>query len=170
MLIFYLFAFIIFGAGLSMLFIRNILYHAFLLLIVLLSVSAIYIFAGADFLAITQIVVYVGGVLVLLLFGIMLTSKDENIIQEYTQPKTQNQRLFWGILVGLSLFVTLAFNIWKTDFTNLSWIKKAEVNTQTTTVYQLGIGFMTDYILVFELVALLLLIALIGSTLIAGKK
>ncbi|NJO01957.1 MAG: hypothetical protein HC880_09915 [Bacteroidia bacterium] len=64
-------------SALLMLLLRNVLYNAFCLLMVFLGVAALYVLAGADFLAITQIVVYVGGVLILLLFGIMLTKRAE---------------------------------------------------------------------------------------------
>jgi NADH-quinone oxidoreductase subunit J len=67
---------------------KNILHCAFGLLAALVSVCAMYIFLGADFLAMTQVVVYVGGILVLILFGVMMTHRQHarSLLDELVQP------------------------------------------------------------------------------------
>ena len=74
---FYGFSALAIGAALTILFTRNVMYAALCLFIALLGVAALYVLAGADFLAITQLLIYVGGVLVLLIFGVMLTHRAE---------------------------------------------------------------------------------------------
>jgi NADH-quinone oxidoreductase subunit J len=178
LIIFFVFSSLAVGASLGMLFSKNVLYIAFLLLLILISISALYVLAGADFLAIAQIVIYVGGVLVLLLFGIMLSNQSLKVgIQEnyesFEAPQSENKNLFWGILAGISMLSLLSWAILQADFENQPWLKGAAQRKEIikeSTVSSLGIGFMTDYALVFELVALLLLVALIGSVTLAAYK
>ena len=73
--IFYFFEALTAAAAIGILFVRNVFYAALLLLVCLLSVAGIYVMAFAEFIAVTQILVYVGGILVLIIFGIMLTSR-----------------------------------------------------------------------------------------------
>lgn len=167
---FYSFVALTVGTSLCMLLSKNVLYAAFSLLFTLLGVAAIYIFAGADFVALTQIVVYVGGVLVLLLFGIMLTNRSSEVSMA---PVSESQHTFLGIFLGTCLFGILAYAIYQVDFEHLAWIQKAQQNKkilQTSSVQGLGVSLMTTYLLAFEVMAVLLLIALVGATMIAGYK
>ncbi len=68
-IVFYIFATAMVVSAILMLFTKNVLHAAFLIMITLLSISAIYIFLHADFIAVTQIMVYVGGILILLILG-----------------------------------------------------------------------------------------------------
>ena len=173
--IFYSFAMMTVVAAILMIFTKNVLYAAFLLLCVFLGVSVIYIFLGADFLAITQIIVYVGGVLVLLLFGIMLTNKSTyaGSLQTYQAPQTGIKNVVWVVLCALAFFILLIQVIYEADFENALWVKEARAKQkllEESSISTLGVSLMTWYILAFELVAILLLIALIGALMIAQKK
>lgn len=163
---------------------RKVLYAAFSLLLVLLGTSALYVFAGADFLAVTQIIIYVGGVLVLLLFGIMLTNRPPaNLSIRFSNPFQDNEQAKWqpltkmrnagvGLSLGLGLLAILIYSIGQANVAQLPWIKQAAQSQQVikkSTVQGLGIQLMTQYVLVFEVIAVLLMVALIGSVLIAGK-
>ncbi|MCS6906201.1 MAG: NADH-quinone oxidoreductase subunit J, partial [Bacteroidia bacterium] len=64
------------GSALIIAFLRNIVYAGFLFFVTLVSIAALYVFAGADFPALAQIILYVGGILVLVLFGVMLSTKQ----------------------------------------------------------------------------------------------
>jgi len=164
---------------------RKVLYAAFALLLVLLGIAALYVFAGADFLAITQIIIYVGGVLVLMLFGIMLTNRPpqnlsirfSNPFEEATktdmQPKTSMRNAGLGITVGVGLLVIFVYAIQKANVSEIGWIKNAtqhQAVIKQSTIQGLGIQLMTQYVLVFEVIAVLLMVALMGTLLIAGKK
>ena len=74
-IVFYLFAAISVGSALLVVLARSLIYSAFALLGAFFGVAGLYVLLGADFLAATQLLVYVGGILVLLLFGVMLTHK-----------------------------------------------------------------------------------------------
>src|ERR1043165_5263419 len=74
-LVFYVFAAITLVSGGLVVFSRNIIYSAFSLLFTFFGVAGIYVLLNADFLAVAQVLIYVGGILVLLLFGVMLTNK-----------------------------------------------------------------------------------------------
>ena len=147
---------------------RNLLYAGFSLLITLLSIAGIYVMLFADFIAVTQLMVYVGGVLVLILFGIMLSSRvqDKSVLSE-------NVNKVWGPLVASLILVGLSYTILKADLQNLPWLQNADTNVlgqQKSTVQQIGINLMTDFVVPFEVASLLLLIALIGAAYIATDK
>ncbi|TAE48672.1 MAG: hypothetical protein EAY69_04670 [Cytophagales bacterium] len=163
------FGILILVASLYLFFTSNILYAALSLLFTFLGISALYALLGADFLAVTQVVVYVGGILVLLIFGIMLTHQSPNDI--ITEKK---QKIHKGsMLVGILCFGILVRNIYLTNWEKLPWIQKAQQNNeyiQSSTIPHLGTRLMTDYLLPFELVGILLLVILIGTTLLIGKN
>ena len=161
--LFYAFAALTLGAALVILFTRNLLHAAFSLIFCFLGVAAIYVLSGADFLGVTQIVVYVGGVLILLLFGVMLTNR---ISVSPVLTGLHNQ--FWGYLLPLGLLVLLGGTLGQLALPD--WAMLAEQRgdiIQTSTVAPIGIQLMTQYILAFELVGVLLLLALVGAALMA---
>ena len=166
--IFYAFVSLAVISALLILFTRNVLYAAFLLIITFLCISAVYVFAGADFIAITQVLVYVGGVLVLMIFGVMLTNKLSG-----KAVTTSSHYQFWGLLIGLSVFGILTFAILQLDFTQLNWIQQSVADgtvIKESTVNTLGIQLMSEFVLPFEVVGILLLLALIGAAFIAKRQ
>ena len=98
-LMFYLFAALTLVSAFFVVTLRNIVYSAFFLLFTFFGVVGLYVLLAADFIAIVQLVVYVGGILILLLFGVMLTNKITNV-----QIKTGTFQLLPAI-VGVGLFV-----------------------------------------------------------------
>jgi NADH:ubiquinone oxidoreductase subunit 6 (subunit J) len=172
--IFYFFAFATCFSALIVVFTKNILYAAFALLGVLLGISALYVLANADFLAITQIVVYVGGVLVLIIFGIMLTQSSVVSLQNQQKiPASKSQYMLLSTVIAFVFFNGLLFAILKANLSEISWLKEIaekESYIKESTVADIGVLLMTNYLLPFEIIALLLLVALIGATNIAGKN
>ncbi len=167
-MLFYLFAALAVVSGTYMVLTRNLLYAGFALLLTLLSVAAIYVLLFADFVAVTQLMVYVGGVLVLILFGIMLSSRvhDKSVMSE-------NVNMGWGITISLLTLIGLSYTIWQAGFSSLPWLQKADADVlagQKSTVQLIGIKLMTDFVLPFEIASLLLLIALMGAAYIATDK
>ncbi len=151
--------------GLSVIFIaitKNILYSAFSLILTFIGVAGLFIFMGAEFLAVTQILVYVGGILILLVFGIMLTQrlKGDHI-------KTGRYQWIFGFLISAGFFVILTTSIFKGAFEGLPWIDQEY--SQEVELKSFGLSLMTDYVLAFEVIGVLLLIALIGAVRIAGN-
>lgn len=160
----------------AMIFSKNLLYVAYFLLIALFGLAGMYVLVGADFLAITQIVVYIGGVLILILFAIMFTHKTQaqgyfQKINQNLQPSSKSHHNFWGGIFTGILFLIFFYAIQQSSFSEVGWIQEAQHQKDIiakSTVQDLGIHFMTNYLLPFEIIAILLLVALIGATLIAG--
>lgn len=166
-IIFYGFTALTVISALLIIFTRNVLYAAFLLIVSFLGVAAIYVFAGADFIAVTQVLVYVGGILVLMIFGVMITNKISG--QAVT---TQSHNRFWGALIGTALFGLLFYSIVKANLASLTWIQEAQSSgkvLEDSTIQLLGVKLMSDYILPFEVAAVLLLVALIGAAYLAQR-
>jgi NADH:ubiquinone oxidoreductase subunit 6 (subunit J) len=167
-MLFYIFAILAIVSGAYMVLTRNLLYAGFSLLIVLLSIAGIYVLLFADFIAVTQLMVYVGGVLVLILFGIMLSSRvhDKSVLSE-------NVNTVWGTLIAGLIVVGLSYSILKANISSLPWLQTTQIDVlgnQKSTVQMIGIKLMTDFVLPFEIASLLLLIALMGAAYIATDK
>ena len=158
-LLFYLFAGISLLGAVSIIISKNLLHNALFLLLSLLGVAGVYVFAGADFMAVSQIMVYVGGVLVLLLFGVMYTNKKRADMMQVGLGRN-----WQGLLVGGGFAALLCYAI-----ANASWLPSAsDAASLGNTTPTLGISLMTTHILAFEAVAILLLLALIGAINIAA--
>jgi NADH:ubiquinone oxidoreductase subunit 6 (subunit J) len=154
--IFYCFITTAMVSALAILFSKNIFKAALWFLICLLSIAALFIMSFAEFVGVTQILIYAGGVLVIILFGIMFTSRLTG------KPlRVENKNLFVGVLVGASIFILLAKLI-------LSHVPDLGTNSQRPehSVETIGKSLMTDYSLPFEVVAILLLITLVGASVV----
>ena len=137
----------------------NLVHSAVSLLFTLFGVAALYIFLYADFIAATQVVIYVGGILVLIIFGVMLTNKIENAT---ITSKTHNQ--IPGALFSLILLVIQFYIIFNTN-----WLVN-DNPLKDSTIYHIGNLLLTKYLLPFEVVSILLLAALIGAAMLSRKK
>lgn len=137
---------------------KNLMYSAIALLFTFMGVAGLYVFLWADFLAGVQIVIYVGGILVLILFGIMLTHRIVSVRISHTSV----QRGLGG-LFGLVLFALLSWLILDTP-----WYQ-ATAQEPSQTVGSIGVLLMTDYLLPFEVASVLLLGALIGAAMLSRR-
>lgn len=160
---FVLFAAIAFSVALSALavvFSQNIVRSALWLLFTLIGVSLLYFLLGAEFVGATQLIVYVGGTMVLVVFGVMLTAQ-----QQFLKIKARPQEwlvagslaaAFFGLLVVVSL--------------------RLGADRQTPAVEKLpgngpiGVSFLSTYLLPFEIVSVHLLVVLIGAAYLARAK
>jgi len=158
-ILFYSFALITVASACLVVFARSLIYSAFGLLFAFFGVAALYVLLGADFLAATQMIIYVGGILVLLLFGVMLTHKlyDLNL-------KAETYQFFPALAVALGVFVLLA-----TVLLRARWHAGAQDAAAPTTA-AIGGLLMNDYILPFEVASILLLMALIGAAMIVRRR
>ena len=145
------------GGAAGVAFSRNILRSAFLLLATLGGTAGLYLYLGADFVGVTQLLVYVGGILVLLLFSILLTNRIGDV-------RVTNQALARGIAVPIALLVGL-FLVMVVALT--PWPRTEAVAAPTTA--RLGDAFLREYLLPFELASLVLLMALVGAMVIARR-
>ncbi|MBO0934529.1 NADH-quinone oxidoreductase subunit J family protein [Fibrella aquatilis] len=159
--------------ALTVLLTRNVLYSAYALLLALLGVAALFVFAGADFLAVSQIIIYVGGVLVLVLFGVMLTSKpattDTSTTVASERPNavlTESRRSWLGVLLAGCLFLGLSRLLSSAHFT----LFDQPMSTAPTTIDTIGKQLMTEYLVPFEVISILLLVALVGAGYLAKRN
>lgn len=158
-ILFYLFAIITLVSAGFVVTTRNVIYSAFFLLFTFFGVAGIYVLLAADFLAVVQIMVYVGGILILLLFGVMLTNKITNVDIRTGTANLLPASIAVGLMMG-AMVSAMLFTSWRVQDTQVP----------DTTIKQLGSLLITDYILIFELLGMLLLIALIGAASIARRE
>jgi NADH-quinone oxidoreductase subunit J len=157
--IFYVFAAITVASAAVVVLARSLIYSAFALLFTFFGVAGLYVLLGAGFLAATQLLVYVGGILVLLLFGVMLTHKiyELDLRSEVTQP--------WaGGIMGAGILVILLLTVFRT-----SW-KIGPGRPPAPTTREIGQQFLGPYLLPFEMASILLLVALIGAAMIVRRR
>jgi NADH-quinone oxidoreductase subunit J len=167
--VFYLFAIITVGSAAVVVLARSLIYSAFALLFTFFGVAGLYVLLGADFLAATQLLIYVGGILVLLLFGVMLTHKlyDLDLKSEVTQF-VPGAVICGGFLVILAWPFHWPFGFRSIVF-NTTWASGAARPLAPTTA-EIGRLFMGRYLLPFEAASVLLLVALIGAAMIVRRQ
>jgi len=158
--IFYFFGILAVLSAVAILFTRNVLYAALLLIICLLSLAGVYIMTGAEFIGISQILIYAGGVLVLIIFGIMLTGRVAGKPLE-----ADSKNMFIGSLVGLGFLLLLTYAI---NLTTFNFLPPPSDTDQQHHVEKIGVLIMSDYVAPFELAGILLLISLVGAAVIAS--
>lgn len=157
-IIFYLFAAVTLLSAFFVVTSRNIVHAAFYLLFTFFGVTGIYVMLGADFVAIVQLIVYVGGILILLIFGVMITNKITQVDIKtgtiHTLPAAIGVGLFTGIVGAVIL--------------NTNWLV-VDSKMPESTLSALGNMLLNEYVLIFELLGILLLVALIGAASMARK-
>jgi len=159
-LVFYAFALMTIGGAAGCAFSRNIIYSAWSLLFAFMGVAGLYVFLGADFPAVAQVLIYVGGILVLILFAIMLTK------QIGEDPKLTNAHL--ALPVGTALAVVTVGTL--SYMAVMAPWKLTEKPSYEPVSAALGVAFLTDFLLPFEVASVVLLAALVGAVIIARKE
>jgi len=163
-------------SALGVIFSKSIVHAAVSLIITFLSVAGIFILLNADFLAISQIIIYAVGITIVLIFAIMLTEKkSDEKLWIAVAPRT-----LFAILISLSLFLTISYSITdgfkrKTEETGIFNIKPAGIESielikKQGTSELIGKALLTKYVLPFEILSLLLLAAIMGAVVLAKKE
>ncbi|MCA0388557.1 MAG: NADH-quinone oxidoreductase subunit J [Bacteroidetes bacterium] len=151
-LFFYIFATVIVISGAVTVLNKNLIYAAFSLLVLLSSVAAMFFILGAEFLAMVQILIYVGGILILVVFGIMLTGQVKAV------PIREN---FFYLLLA-SVTTGLLCGLLVTGITSLP-SKMLGANIVSTPIKDLGNLLIGKYYLIFGVLGVLLLVILIAA-------
>ncbi len=139
---------------------RNVVHCALALTVAFAGLAAFYLQLDAQFVGFAQILVYVGAVAILVVFAILLTRSGET-----PQQSVFSASWFWGALVAVVVFGTLAWTI------NNSFVSQRNLPPQPeATVKQIGDALMTKFVLPLEVVGLLLTAAMIGAVIIAMKE
>lgn len=157
--VFYAFALLTVGSAAAVAFSSNIVYSAFALMGTLFGVAALYVFLAADFVAAAQVLIYIGGILVLILFAVMLTHRIANI--EVSNRSVG--RVSAGIVVG-GVGGVMAYAVHHT-----AWPVVASLPDAPST-YAVGNGFLGPYVLPFEFASFVLLSVLIGAIVVSRKE
>lgn len=145
-------------SAIAIVFSANVFKAALFFLVCLLNVAAVFVFLFADFVAVTQILIYAGGVLMVLLFGIMFTSRLQG------KPLVvKNTNLFSGIIAGGAIFGLIANMLFK-----FAPPANGEPPVMANNVSSIGSALITDYSIIFEVIGILLLITLVGASVIAS--
>jgi len=157
---FYIIAALIVVGAIRVVTCKNLMHAALYLVLVLAGVAAQYILLAAEFVAITQVLVYLGAIIVLFLFGIMLTRAKTG-----TDDNLDNSKSARGVaaLIGVLLAGVMGYSLWdgfgKREFGELTVQRTAEVSD----------SIFSTYLLPFEVISVLLLAALIGAIVLARR-
>lgn len=149
------------GAALGVVLFSNIVYSAFLLGGVFISMAGIYLLLNGDFVATAQVLIYVGAINVLILFAIMLVNKR----QPFATLPTAWVRTLVTAVVSLGLFALLSTMVLATP-----WANTTLPATRESSIVLIGEHFFTDFLLPFELASILLLIAMVGAIILARRE
>lgn len=148
-------------SALSILFVKNVFHAALLLIVCLLSLAGVYVIYHAEFIAVTQILIYAGGVLVLILFAVMLTSRITG------KPLiVKNQYVFPASVMCACIAVGLTLLFYQQNFYHS---QQTPEPSSYNSINQIGIALMSDFVLPFEVTGVLLLIVLIGAAVTASS-
>ena len=158
-LIFGLSSLVTLGAALAVVTNKNILHSAFYLILAFVGVASIYVLLEAPFIAVVQVLVYIGAIAILIIFAIMLTRRllSKDLIQRNAQ---------WGLsaLGAIGLFLVLGWIVF-----SVNWpVKLLTVPEDPISV--LGQELLSTYVVPFEIASVLLLAALVGAILIGREK
>ena len=135
---------------------RNVVHAALYLVVTLAMVGAVYLIVAAEFLAWVQVLIYVGAIVVLLLFSLMLTRAPIG------RETLDNQQRGIAAVVAAGVLAGLAFLIQDT-------FAGRRVRLRASTTSDVGVSLFRDYVLPFEVISVLLLAALIGAVVLARK-
>ncbi len=162
-LLFYLFAAITIASAAVVALGRNIVHSVFFLLVAFTGVAGLFVLLSADFLAAVQVIVYVGGILVLILFAVMMTRKVRT-------PEVSNEAV--GLWRGLLLGATAMALLLRLILTS-SWFGGSPAGTaptDLTTVDRLGNSLLGSYLFPFEVASVVLLAALVAAAILVRKE
>ena len=157
--LFWLFALMAGGAAIAVVISRNIVRTAVALLFTLMGVAGLYFLLHAEFLAAVQLVVYAGGTLILIIFGVMLTSKSP-----YSRFEPKLGEVIIAVSIAIVLMFALTLGVTKTIFAN------EPIDTGLYPVDKLGQVLLGDYLVPFEVVSVLLLAVMIGAAYLAKGR
>ncbi len=169
-LFFYFFSIIAVFSAVMVTLSRNTVYSVFFLILVFVTVSILFIMIGAEFLGMIMLIVYVGAVAVLFLFVVMMLNVTQQSIQKISRKGFINN-MSVGTIVGVIIFLELldADGGWKykDSFTPIS---SANYDSSLSNTHLLGSVLYTDYIHLFQISGLILLIAMVGAITLTFSK
>ncbi len=163
-LVFYAIAFVVIASAIMVVSLKNIFHSALFLILCLFAVAGVFILCEAEFLAGVQVLVYVGGVAILMIFAVMLTAQLTNF-----SVRQLNEQKAMGALVAFCFLLIVLGAVSKTLSVRGGFPLADDPRITGGTSHILGNLLLTDFVLPFELVSVLLIAALIGAVVLAKK-
>ena len=162
-LTFWLLALIVFVCGIYLVFTKNMVHAALSLMLILLCSAGLFLLTGAEFIALSLIVIYVGGILVLLLFFIFYLGKNSSTGEEKPFRKQAPSLILMGFwLVLLCVYLVRLFDLHYFKFHALSkFTQTPSAEQQVSNPLELGRTLFLEYVFEFELIGFLLLVVLV---------
>ena len=167
---FYIFSFIAIISAIMVVSSRNTVHSVFFLILDFISISCLFIMIGAEFLGMIMLIVYVGAVAVLFLFVVMMLNVAQQNEKTY-QSADKYSHLPIGLIVSLVIFFELIIVVggWKYK-PNLLTVNSINLDQSITNTHSIGNILYTDYIHLFQLSGMILLVAMIGAIVLTFKK
>ena len=167
---FYFFSLIAIVSAIMVVISKNTVHSVFFLILDFISISCLFIMIGAEFLGMIMLIVYVGAVAVLFLFVVMML----NVAQQKNQwfvSTSDNTHIPIGLLISVVIFFELVIVVggWKYKPDLLSSVS-VEINQNITNTHSIGNILYTDYIHLFQLSGMILLVAMIGAIVLTYRK
>ncbi len=146
------------GGGVGVVSSRRLFHSALFLILSFFGVTGYYVLLSAGFLAVVQLMVYAGAIAILILFAIMFSH------QPMAQQSQANRQWWLGLPIAIVFFITLISVVG-----SVNW-PISEAEPAGDTVQQLGVAFLGSYLIPFEVVSVLLSVALVGAIILAREK
>jgi len=157
--VFILVSLVTLGAAIAVVTNKNILHSAYYLVLAFVGVAAIYVLLEAPFIAVVQVMVYIGAIAILIVFAIMLTRR---IMSKDLEQR--NKQWIWSALGSLALFSVLGWIVYSANWPAMQGAAPEEP------IVLLGQELLSTYVIPFEVASVLLLAALVGSILIGRER
>ena len=159
-LLFLYFATVSIVAGILTVSLRNAVYCALALLTLLLHMAGLFVLLNAEFLAVVQIIVYAGAILILYLFVLMLMNLK-------TEEQHLHKKYAFFLFVGAGVFGELLILLLQSSYAGRQGTATPDVILQTGPSHAVGLTMFSDYLLLFEIIGIFLLGAVIGAIVLA---
>jgi len=169
--LFYVFAAVAIGASLLVIGQRNPMYSIMLLIASFGALSALYIQLDAPFVAMAQIIVYAGAIMVLFLFVVMLLNAPQEDAAQWdrTHPLRRPGVARFGAMLAALLIVQLVWALVRVSDVGVAVGARGDV-AELSSVRSVGRVLFTDYVFAFEATSILILVAMVGAVLLAARE
>jgi NADH-quinone oxidoreductase subunit J len=158
---FFILSLLTIGGAVFMISFTRVVHMVISLGITFLSIAGLFVLLEAEFVAVSQVLVYSGAISILMLFGIMLTKHDAS--DEGSGRSWKNiSSLIFVVVLFLLMFLGIQNTVWPSP--------SATAETNASNVKQIGLEVFTHFVIPFELVSVLLLVALVGAIIMAKKE
>ena len=150
---------------------KNTVHSVFFLILDFISISCLFIMIGAEFLGMIMLIVYVGAVAVLFLFVVMMLNVAQQKNQWFNSEATSSSHIPVGLIISTIIFFELIIVVggWKYK-PELSDQNTSQISNEISNTHSLGLVLYTDYIHIFQISGMILLIAMIGAIVLTYRR